>query len=214
METKHKVYLIGGTSHTGKSTIARALSSQLCWDYQSTDTLARHVAYPWNEKSKQVKRFVAFHYESLTPEELVADIERHAKRNVWPLASELINTHSTQEFQNCLVLEGATLLPDQVAQLDYDNLACIWLTSSDKFLEQRIHAASEYKFKGREEKLLIDTFIERACIFNQRIEEKRVAYGLPGIEVEAYPELKSLKNAVLQKLAKQSQSSKAEFFFS
>lgn len=42
-----RVILIGGASHTGKSTLAQALASHLGWNYRSTDKLARHPGRPW-----------------------------------------------------------------------------------------------------------------------------------------------------------------------
>ena len=41
-----KLILIGGTSHTGKSTLARQLAEELGWNYLSTDQLARHPGRP------------------------------------------------------------------------------------------------------------------------------------------------------------------------
>ena len=78
------VLLIGGTSHTGKSTLGTRLAHERNGVYQSTDTLARHPGRPWKTFPETVPPHVAEHYLTLTPPELIADVVRHYTQNVWP----------------------------------------------------------------------------------------------------------------------------------
>ena len=41
-----RVLLIGGPSHTGKSTLAETLAAELGWNHVSTDSMARHPGRP------------------------------------------------------------------------------------------------------------------------------------------------------------------------
>lgn len=210
METKHKVYLIGGTSHAGKSTVAQALSDKLCWDYQPTDKLARHPGRPWRPDREPVKRFVAHHYLSHTPDELVASVIHHFKKNVWPLVLEIVTERATKPLTNCLVMEGAALLPDLVTQLGFENVASVWLTASDGFFRQRIHQSSLYEIKSEEEKELIDRFIERERSISQRTQETVSTFDLPIIDIEKYPDSKELERVVMSTLASQNQPRHAD----
>ncbi len=213
METKYKVYLIGGTSHAGKSTVAQALADKLCWDYQPTDKLARHPGRPWRPNREPVKRFVAHHYLSHTPDELVASVIHHFKKNVWPLVVEIVTERATKPLTNCLVMEGAALQPDLVMQLDFQNVASVWLTASDEFFKQRIHQSSLYEIRSEEEKELIDRFVERECGISQRTKETISSFDLPIIDVEKYPDPKELECVVLSTLTSQNQPRRAEARF-
>lgn len=70
-----KVILLGGTSHAGKSTLARAVASSLGWRTLSTDQLARHPGRPWALPPQFVPTHVDEHYRT-------NEIARH---EVWKL---------------------------------------------------------------------------------------------------------------------------------
>ena len=72
-----RVLLIGGTSHVGKSTLAKALAARLGGEHVSTDTLARHPGRPWATSSGPFPRHVAAHYLSLSVDELTTEQLRH-----------------------------------------------------------------------------------------------------------------------------------------
>lgn len=61
MADKHKIILIGGSSHVGKSTFAQSLATHFGWSYCSTDKLARHPGRPWQNKGQEVPKHVADH---------------------------------------------------------------------------------------------------------------------------------------------------------
>ncbi|WP_316959625.1 hypothetical protein [Streptomyces sp. TRM68367] len=54
--------LIGGTSHTGTSTVARAVAGRLGFACRSTDGLVRHPGRPWRTPEHEVAPYVAEHY--------------------------------------------------------------------------------------------------------------------------------------------------------
>src|SRR5687767_6850308 len=90
-----RVILIGGSSHVGKSTLAQSLASELGWSYRSTDKLAKHPGRPWRTPPKTVPEHVAEHYLTLSVEELIADVIRHYRDNVWPLVEDIVTSHAT-----------------------------------------------------------------------------------------------------------------------
>lgn len=79
------VILVGGTSHVGKSTVARALATELGWRQVSTDRLARHPGRPWTTDRPQVHE----HYARLSIEQLTDQQLAHYQR-MWPLVEELV----------------------------------------------------------------------------------------------------------------------------
>lgn len=155
-----KVLLIGGTSHTGKSTLAQHLSQMLEWKTISTDGLARHPGRPWKVLPEMVPPPVAEHYLSLSVDELLADVLRHYRR-LWPTISDLIVRSETP-----LVVEGSALCPEWVAPLTSGKTA-IWLTANDDFLRQRIYATSGFDKADEPQKELIRKFVGRTLLSNR-----------------------------------------------
>src|SRR5205814_3744378 len=83
-----RVFLLGGTSYTGKSTTARALADRLGWDCVSTDRLGRHPGRPWADDGP-VPDHVLRHYRTLPVDELTAGQLRHYER-LWPAVADLV----------------------------------------------------------------------------------------------------------------------------
>ncbi|MGB3295008.1 MAG: hypothetical protein WBB01_18660 [Phormidesmis sp.] len=181
---QHRVFLIGGSSHAGKSCLAQLLCSQLGWSYRSTDKLARHPGRPWQVKPKTVPIHVADHYLSLTVDNLIADVLSHYKDNVWPLIREIVTFHSTDLSTNQLIIEGSAILPEQVATLGLSNVAAIWLTADNKFFKQRIYEESQYEVKSPRDKEMIDKFLKRTCLYNARIRRDTERLELVSVDVE------------------------------
>ncbi len=184
--TSHRainVILIGGSSHTGKSTAAAALAEQLGWAYRATDMLARHPGRPWKPAPEQVPPHVDEHYRTLSVDALVADVVRHYRDNVWPQIEEIVAHHATDPASDCLVLEGSAILPELAVALDHENVAMIWLTADDELFRARIYAESGYAGKAEAEQALIDKFLARTCRFNQRLQQEIEQRGLTGLSV-------------------------------
>src|SRR5690606_41363789 len=67
-----RVVLIGGTSHAGKSTAARAVADRLGFECRTTDRLARHPGRPWRTPVGEVPPHVAEHYRALAVDARIA----------------------------------------------------------------------------------------------------------------------------------------------
>jgi 2-phosphoglycerate kinase len=198
----HKILLIGGSSHVGKSTLAKSLAAHFGWSYCSTDMLARHPGHPWQVHPKQVPNHVAEHYLLLSADELITDVCHHYRENVWPIVKDIVTFHATDVSSERLVMEGSALLPELVNTLDFENIVTIWLTASDSFLKQRIYAASDYESKSHVEKVMIDKFVERNNLFNSRIISIVNQIGLTNVDVENESSLELLIDKCLSVLKK------------
>ena len=143
-----KVILIGGTSHVGKSAVSESLAARLGWAHVSTDSLARHPGRPWKPAPEKVPVHVAEHYLSLSVDELIEDVLRHYRVNVWPKVEEIVASHSNDTATTGIVLEGSALWPEFATSLDLDRTAAVWLTASEEVLSQRIHDGSGYRSKS------------------------------------------------------------------
>ena len=138
-----KIILIGGTSHTGKSTLAKVIAAKLNGKYIATDSLARHPGRPWtNEKDKTVKHHVLEHYRSLSVPELMFDVIAHYRQNVVSQVENIIQTHLFGSPEEYLIIEGSAIYPSLVAGLaKTENVMGIWLIASHSLLKNRITTA-------------------------------------------------------------------------
>jgi 2-phosphoglycerate kinase len=164
-----KILLIGGASHTGKSTLARSLADHFNWNYCATDKLARHPGRPWQPQFTDIPKHVVDHYYLLSATELIEDVVNHYRQNVWPQVAEIVKTQVIDRQDQGTIIEGSALLPELVNTLKLDNITSIWLTASDEFLRQRIYLSSQYSSKSTDEQMLIDKFWERNCLLNDQI---------------------------------------------
>lgn len=156
-----KVVLIGGTSHTGKSTVAREVADRLGFGCLSTDGLARHPGRPWPTPEWQVPPHVDEHYRSLTVDDLIDSVLGHYER-LWPRIEELITAHARAAPDTAgLVLEGSALWPASVARLAVPRTAAVWLTADAGVLTTRMHAGCHYDRMPARDRPPVDKFLAR-----------------------------------------------------
>jgi 2-phosphoglycerate kinase len=196
---KLRVILIGGSSNIGKSTLAESLAIKLGWRQISTDSLARHPGRPWRTKPESVPLHVAEHYLSLSADALIEDLLRHY-RSMWPNLESMITRHATNDSTERLILEGAALWPEFVATLNLDNVAAIWLTASNDFLQARIHQASQFEEATVQGKVMIQKFLERTYRYNGQMMNAIKRLGLVSINVETTASLNELSDICLEAL--------------
>ncbi|NUV72049.1 AAA family ATPase [Streptomyces sp. CAI-121] len=173
--------LIGGTSNTGKSTVAGAVAERLGFEHRSTDGLARHPGRPWRTPEREVPPHVAEHYGTLTTDELIASVLAHYER-LWPRIEELITDHARDGAPG-LVLEGSALWPERVARLTAPRTAAVWLTADDTVVRDRVRAAGRYEEATEGERLLIDRFLARTDRYQALMVDAVDARGLDRIDV-------------------------------
>lgn len=194
-----RVIVIGGSSNVGKSTLAESLALKLGWRHISTDKLARHPGRPWKTKPQTVPDHVAEHYLSFSVDELIEDVLRHY-RSMWPDIEALITSHATDFSTDRLILEGSALWPESVANLDIDNVAAAWLTASNDLFQTRIHSASRFDEVSARDKIMIQQFLGRTQLYNERMMAAVERLGLVSVDVEVTSSLDELCDLCLNLL--------------
>ncbi|GAA1077069.1 hypothetical protein GCM10009605_12480 [Nocardiopsis composta] len=179
-----RVVLIGGTSHAGKSTAARAVADRLGFECRTTDRLARHPGRPWRTPVWEVPPHVAEHYRSLTVDELTDSVLGHYRR-LWPRIEELVAAHAAVDGgRGGLVLEGSALWPAEVAALTAPNTAAVWLTADEEVISARMRAESGYDALADGERRLVDAFLARTLRYQALMLDRLAEPGLDRVEVD------------------------------
>lgn len=174
-----KIVLIGGTSHAGKSTLAREIAARLGVEAMSTDKMGRHPGRPWPTPAWDVPPHVVEHYRTLPTAKLLEANLAHY-RAMWPSIVALL----AERAETGLVLEGSGVWPENVVTLERPGVAAVWLTASDAFLAARIEKESGYAGRDSQGRMLIESFIRRTLAYNARMMDAVRRLGLPFIDVE------------------------------
>lgn len=195
--------LIGGTSNSGKSTVATVVADRLGFDCRSTDGLARHPGRPWPTPTWDVPPHVDEHYGSLTVDELIASVLDHYQR-LWPRIEDLITAYGRSTAGDAgLVLEGSALWPARVANLPLPHTAAVWLTTDESVLAARIRAASQYEQVPASNRHVIDKFLARTLKYQALMLDTVTRLGLDQVDTSAGRSPEKLADAVLEAAAAQ-----------
>ncbi len=192
IDLEKNIVLIGGTSHTGKSTLAQFLARKSGFKNISTDSVARHPGRPWKEKPEEIPLHVQEHYLNLPVDELVGDVVKHYEK-IWPIVQSVIEANT-----NGLILEGSALLPKLIQQINFKTITPVWLTATDAFLKDRIYKSSDYLNKSIQEKYLIDKFAQRTISFDNMILKEVKELNFPFLEVEKFENVEDLSNEYIR----------------
>ncbi|MDL4821511.1 AAA family ATPase [Actinomadura opuntiae] len=188
-----RVVLIGGTSNTGKSTVAQAVAEKLGFEHRSTDYLARHPGRPWRTPEHEVRPHVVEHYATLSTDELIASVLDHYER-LWPRIEEIVTAHATGPG---LVLEGSALWPVRVANLNVPHTGAVWFTADPAVLRARVHASGHYDGATPEERHLMDRFLARTERYQTLMLDDVERLGLDRIDTGTGRTVPELADAVL-----------------
>lgn len=192
-----RVILIGGPSNAGKSTLAQALAQQLGWTYQSTDRLGRYPGRPWMTSQGPFPQHLIDHYSSMSVEELFEGVRNHY-RSMWPKIESLTMKHANDFSTEPLVLEGSAIWPVSVATLTHENVTALWVVPSDELLQSRIYRASQFDDATDREKAIIQKFMGRAFLYNQRMKGAVKQLGLATIAVDEASTVEELTSRCLE----------------
>lgn len=168
-----KVILIGGTSHVGKSTVAAALADARTASLISTDGLSRHPGRPWRSDDALPADVIAYYSQNATEsgrrDFFLDDIWRHCATRVGPIVAAITACRLDNPYDRPTIIEGSAILPNRH---DRATVRVYYLTLPDALVIERVRQNSGYAERDDAERLLIDTFLERALDFQSRLIER------------------------------------------
>jgi hypothetical protein len=193
-EPARRVIAIGGASHVGKSTLAQSLAASLKWPVVSTDKLARHPGRPW----PVVPPHVAEHYLKLSPRAVFQFLLVHYD-NMWPRIRDLILSHVADPRLDPIILEGSALRPGDVARLASPNVEAAWLAGNGNAIRNRILQGSGYSNAPARQRQMIDRFVSRSIMDNERIVEEAGRLGQKILDMERPQEIEDFVGRCLRR---------------
>ena len=117
---------------------------------------------------------------------------------MWPLIKDIVAYHATDLSTDRLILEGSAILPELVVTLTLNNTVAIWLTASNELFEQRIYSTSQYETKSPREKKMIDKFLERTWLYNDRMVATVKRLGLVSMDVKNASSVNELTSTIIK----------------
>ena len=180
-----RVFLVGGTSHVGKSTVAALLARMIDGEVHSTDRIARHPGRPWRGTADTaVPDHVRDYYSRPDPQVLLTEVLAHYEANVVPHVVKLVEQRVRGEGRS-VVIEGSALWPGFVSGLmGLPSVRGAWLTLSGDAIEERVFAESRYTRMPEAEKRLIESFLARTRAYATRMEMEARRLGLPIVSAD------------------------------
>lgn len=178
--------MIGGSSHVGKTTLARTLAETVGCVVYSADALARHPGRPWAVEGRAlVPKHVENYYLHLDVEQQLQDVLEHYRTNVLPQVHGLVDRYTAGTTDEGAVLEGSALWPEFVSDLaSRARAAAVWLTASDDTFRRRIYDESNYETSEPLQRALVDRFVLRTLLYNRKMTELVARLRLPCVVVD------------------------------
>lgn len=178
VDAKTPIIVLGGTSHGGKTTVAKKVSSEFNLGLISTDTLAKHPGRPWRNKPDRLPNHVVEHYSTLTREKLLAEVIKHYENQSINIETAV---NLSLDTGRGILIEGSAILPEFTRQLRLNICFATWLLFDDEnVLRDRIYTSSQYYDRDPFERQLIERFVQRSIDFNAfiqtEVEKRKLSY--------------------------------------
>lgn len=182
--------LVGGTSHTGKSTLSASLAAALNYEVLSTDKMARHPGRPWPQARPHVVEF----YRNLSAGSMHTFLLHHHE-NMWPSIKRLVEDRLAAKTY--CILEGSAMRPEYLAELAGSKNVCICLYASADVIQNRIYSNSHYADLTPELRSLVDAFVDRSVRDNEANALAAKQRGIELIDVADHTVFANLKSKLI-----------------
>ena len=188
----------------GKSALTRSMATRLRFGCISTDDIGlaiRSVSAPKTHPRLHSMGTEDYreYYITRSVDDLIADAMRTHKE-MWPAIEAIVKAHA--EWGYPLIIEGWALWPERVATIGYDNVAAIWLTADEGFLESQTRAASGFYRGASDEESMIQNFLARNVRYNELMMSAANNLGLETVLVVAETSLDDLTEQCIRRLVK------------
>ncbi len=160
------IFLIGGSSHVGKTFMAQKLLEKYKYPYISLD----HLKMGFIRTGKT---------------ELTVEDDYEMRYFLWPFAAEMIKT-AIENKQN-MIVEGCYIPGEWQSSFSEEYLKeirCAFIVMSEKYLRENVAAVADYA-SVIEQRLDDGIDIERLIMCSKNFKNDAVVNGFPYIEIDS-----------------------------
>lgn len=172
MNNERKVILIGGSPMSGKTTLAKMLSSDLKCSNISTDDIGEIL-----QTAVDINPMKGFDYREYyikkSQEDMIIDILEYHRR-IFPAIERLIEIHST--WGNPIIIEGWALYPSMLKEFNKANIQKLWLVCSENLFEKRLNEDVDFCKGATNENLMNEKYLKRSLWHNNKILKECVEF--------------------------------------
>jgi len=197
-----RVFLIGGATGVGKTTLGCALAARIGVSSVTIDdlmTVARTVTSP--ELHPGLYLFHGMSYVDYFTNGTLTQFQHDAERQhaaVWPFVKKLILKHFDWTTVP-LVLDGWHLRPHRVVELDRDVVDASWLIIEPAVLIERERQNTEFASQSPSPEKMFQNFVERSLWFNDLVRAEAEECGLNVLHQDGRSTVDDLCEVVLSK---------------
>ena len=137
------------------------------------------------------------YYVTRSPDALIADISLE-HRAMWPAVQSVIRTHAT--WGEPSVIEGWSLWPERVTQLQLPNVHALWFVVHEQTLHERMVKAVEFYGGASDEAAMMDHYLARSFWYNTRLKEEVTKFALSSIELPLRASVHAIVEMCLEQL--------------
>jgi 2-phosphoglycerate kinase len=168
---------------SGKTTVAHRLAARLGYGCLSTDDLGEAMrAVTTKDSHPHLHLMEGYdyreYYVTRSPDALIADISLE-HRAMWPAVQSVIHKYAT--WGEPIVMEGWSLWPEWVAQLQLPSVRSLWFVAQEETLHERLVQAGEFYEGASDEEAMIRHYLARSFWYNACLQEAVNKYGLTSI---------------------------------
>lgn len=175
-----KVMLIGGSSRTGKSTIAAYLSLKTGHACISTDDIGAIVQTITGIDSLAGLNYLDY-YTGAAKNQLIEDMQAYHCALLAPI-NTLIQRHAANDAP--LIIEGYALYPKDVSELPGDQVGRVWLVADQKLLKRRVLENRAFFRKAGDKRKVAENYLYRSLWHNKTIYEQCRFFNQPFVLVQ------------------------------
>lgn len=177
------VLVIGGPPGAGKTTLARAIASELgCLSLTVDDLVVSARALTTRESHPALHPMRGIghvRYFTEGPSGRLIEDATALEAAMWPAVERVISFHASEHSQ--IVMDWWLFSPDRIAAVDHTGVASAWLHIDAGVLTSR-ERANESFFGGSERPdRMLANFMDRSLWRNDLIAERASALGMPVI---------------------------------